>query len=53
MYCDELQENVVVKEYELDREFSKLGKTVLVQEYLVYDEDGQASVGLTRLKGIR
>jgi hypothetical protein len=29
-----------------------LGKTLLVQEYLEADEDGQMQVKLTRLKGI-
>lgn len=47
------QEDIMVKEYELDNKFALLGKTVLVQEYLQYDQSGQVFVGLTRLKGIR
>jgi hypothetical protein len=47
------QEDIMVKEYELDNMFVSLGKTVLVQEYLAYDDSGQVSVELTRLKGIR
>lgn len=47
------EEDILVKEYELDRYFKDIGNTVLVQEYLEYDEDGQVYVGLTRLKGIR
>lgn len=47
------KEDIMIKEYELDRYFEELGNTLLVQEYLEYDEDGQVYVGLTRLKGIR
>lgn len=47
------EEDIVIKEYELDGYFKKIGNTVLVQEYMEYDEDGQVYVGLTRLKGIR
>ena len=46
-------ENILVKAYKLNTKFSKAGKCILVQEYLIYDEDGQADVALTRLKGIR
>ncbi len=44
---------VVIKEFLLDNRFSSVGRSVLVQEYLDYDEDGQAYVANTRLKGIR
>lgn len=43
----------VVKEYELAGKFQAIGKTVLVKEYIDYDEDGQANVVLTRLQGIK
>ena len=46
-------ENILVKEYCLNAKFSAVGKSILVQEYLTYDEDGQADVALTRLKGIQ
>lgn len=46
-------QNQVVKEYELAGKFQAIGKTVLVREYIDYDEDGQASVVLTRLQGIK
>lgn len=44
---------VVIKEFLLDNRFSSVGRSVLVQEYLEYDEDGQAYVANTRLKDIR
>lgn len=50
--CDEGQEDVVEKRYQLDNQFKNLGTVVVVQEYLSYDEDGQIKVELTRLKGI-
>lgn len=43
----------MVKEYELAGKFQDIGKTVLVKEYIDYDEDGQANVVLTRLQGIK
>jgi len=43
---------VIIKEFLLDNRFSSVGSSVLVQEYLEYDEDGQAYVANTRLKGI-
>ena len=43
----------VVKVYELAGKFQDMGKTVLVKEYIDYDEDGQANVVLTRLQGIK
>jgi hypothetical protein len=46
------EEDTVVQKYELAKRFSNLGKTLLVQEYLEADEDGQMQVKLTRLKGI-
>lgn len=39
----------VLKKYKLASRFSENGKTLVVKEYLNYDEDGQAVVGLTRL----
>lgn len=51
---DEDEDIVLIKEYELDGKFRNIGKTVLVQEYLVFDEeDGQVLVEQTRLRGIR
>lgn len=45
---------ILIKEYELDNKFRNIGKTVLVQEYLAFDEeDGQVRVEKTRLRGIR
>ena len=38
--------------YALDNRFRKPGKTLLVKQYLDYDEDGQAFVTLTRLCGV-
>jgi hypothetical protein len=49
---DEDKENIVVQKYKLAKRFSQLGDTLLVQEYLEADEDGQMQVKLTRLKGI-
>jgi hypothetical protein len=46
------EEDTVVQKYELSKHFSNLGNTLLVQEYLEADEDGQMQVKLTRLKGI-
>lgn len=47
-------DNILIREYELDSgRFHKVGKTVLVQEYLAYDGDGQVFVERTRLRGIR
>lgn len=48
------EDMILIREYELDRNrFYKIGKTVLVQEYLNYDDDGQVYVERTRLRGIR
>lgn len=44
---------VFEKVYRLDGKYSKLGKHIVVQEYLDYDEDGQLAVELTRLKAVR
>jgi hypothetical protein len=49
---DDGKEDTVVQKYELAKRFSQLGDTLLVQEYLEADEDGQMQVKLTRLKGI-
>ncbi|MDE6435259.1 MAG: hypothetical protein K2L07_13635 [Lachnospiraceae bacterium] len=45
-------DSIVIKEYLLDNRFASIGNSILVQEYLEYDEDGQAYVANTRLKGI-
>lgn len=49
---DSGKEDMVVKKYKLAKRFSDLGNTLIVQEYLEADEDGQMQVKLTRLKGI-
>lgn len=46
-------DNILVKTYKINAKFSNVGERILVQEYLTYDEDGQADVALTRLKGIQ
>ena len=55
MVKDSNEEDILVKEYKLNAnaKYSAIGKIILVQEYLTYDEDGQAIVALTRLKGIK
>ena len=50
--ADQDLENVNFKYYVLHPRFHKLGKKLIIQEYLDYDEDGQMFVALTRLKGI-
>ena len=45
--CDRL-----IKKYQLQERYQKLGQTLCVCEYLSYDKDGQAYVSLTRLAGI-
>ena len=40
------------KKYELASKFRNLGRSVLVKEYLEYDEDGQVRIAQTRLMGI-
>lgn len=49
---DDGAEDIQIQQYQLDKRFSNLGKILLVQEYLMADEDGQVQVILTRLKGI-
>lgn len=49
---DDGAEDVVVKRYDLAPKFSSVGSRLVVQEYLEYDEDGQAVIALTRLKGV-
>lgn len=44
---------VLEKQYKLARAYAQLGKYIVVQEYLTYDEDGQLLVDLTRLKAVR
>lgn len=46
------EKDIILKEYELDSRFHTAGTTLLVQEYIEYDADGQACIGLTRLKGV-
>lgn len=50
---DEGEGFVLEREYELARPYTRLGKYLVVQEYLGYDEDGQIMIELTRLKDIR
>ena len=47
--ADDGASECILKKYELASRFSKEGKTLVVKEYLDYDEDGQAVVCLTRL----
>lgn len=47
--CDE----TVIKGYLLAKKFENVGKSILVKEYLQYDEDGQAYVALSRLCGVQ
>lgn len=42
----------ILKKYKLAPKFSGEGKILVVKEYLDYDKDGQAVVGLTRLAGL-
>ena len=49
---DEGTDDCMIKKYELAPKFSTAGKILVVKEYLDYDEDGQAMVGLTRLVGL-
>lgn len=54
VFVQDTDEDIILKrEYELDSRFCDIGKTVLVQEYLAYDDDGQVFVQQTRLSGIR
>ena len=46
------EKDSIVKKYQLAKQFSGLGNTLCVKEYLAYDEDGQTYVSLTRLTGI-
>lgn len=52
MVADSGEEDCVIRKYELSPRFSDIGKKLVVQEYLEYDEDGQVMVGLTRLKDL-
>ncbi len=51
---DKNNEDIIIKKYEIAPKFCEAGKkdVLVVQQYLDYDEDGQAVVALTRLKGI-
>ena len=49
---DDGNEDMLEKKFQLDNKFISVGKHVLVQEYLAYDNDGQVRGELTRLKGI-
>lgn len=41
-----------VKRYEMAPKFSGTGRVLKVVEYVVYDEDGQLRIALTRLAGV-
>lgn len=45
--------DVISKQYQLENGYSKYGDTLCVQQYLGFDEDGQAYIEMTRLKGIK
>lgn len=47
-----LDNDCLIKKYELQDRYSNLGKSLCVCEHLEYDKDGQVSVALTRLVGI-
>lgn len=47
------KEDVIIKDYTLENAFRHIGEFVRVCQYLGYDEDGQAYVSMTRLKGIQ
>ena len=49
---DDGTEDCILKKYELAPKFAGAGKRLVVQEYLDYDDDGQAVVALTRLRGV-
>ena len=49
---DDNAKDTIIKKYTLNTRFNKIGRVVVVQEYLNFDEDGQAFVELTRLTGI-
>ena len=50
---DGANDTVTVRGYKLSAKYSSTGKTLLVKEYLEFDEDGQAYVALTRLCGVK
>jgi hypothetical protein len=50
--CESDDIQIQIQKYLLDKRCSGIGKTLVVQEYLEADEDGQIQVKLTRLKGI-
>ena len=45
------KKDIHIKKYPVRVKYSHLGRYILVQEYLDYDEDGQVFVERTRLKG--
>ena len=47
-----VDDDCLIKKYELQERYYHLGRALCVCEHLQYDEDGQASVALTRLAGI-
>lgn len=47
-----MDDDCLIKKYELQERYSHLGRELCVCEHLEYDEDGQAAVALTRLAGI-
>ena len=50
---DEEGDETVIKSFVLSKKFENVGKSILVKEYLQYDEDGQACVALSRLCGVQ
>ena len=53
MEDEETEKNSIIKKYWINQgRFKGVGKYLIVQEYLDYDEDGQAVITLTRLRGI-
>ncbi len=49
---EENREDCLIRKYQLANRFKAAGGLLCVHEYLDYDEDGQATVSLTRLAGI-
>lgn len=52
LVSDDNEEDRIVKQYEMAPRFRGIGRVLDVVEYLIYDEDGQMRVGLTRLAGV-
>lgn len=49
---EEGQGNSIIKKYQLNNKFKDVGNYLYVQQYLDYDNHGQAVIALTRLRGI-